>query len=304
MRSAASLGLAVAFVACGNYSDEDIPFYEALPASSQLHVTIPAANGQAICATHTSIALAAAQSAGGDINGGLEDILNLVDLIKSVPPSKREPDSRSWGPWNDTTHPGFETQVSMTEVDGGFTYDLDEGPKSTGDFSPLLTGSFSGGEAATGSGSLSLDFQTAWTLGIEASTDPHGPMTVDYDLGSDPQSIDLSLADAGLSLQAFDYHWLHASGGDGKFSFLWQDASGDVLTWTVTFHGDGSGVASATGTTSAGASVTVTECWDSSACVDYLQDPGNFTRAPECAANSPCTIGSPSACPTFPDGGT
>jgi hypothetical protein len=302
MRSAASCLLALA--ACGNYSDLDIPYFEALPASSQVQVAVPAASSQAVCSTATSDALADAQTAGGNMNTGIEDILALVDLIKALPPAKREPTSRQWGPWNDGKHPGFQTQVTMSEVDAGFTYELEEGPTGSATFTPLITGGFSGGEAADGGGSLTLDFNAAWTLGIADPTDPHGPLSVSYDLGSNPETIGVTLTQAGLSLQAFSYQWSRWTDGHGSFLFELQDPEGDVLTWKVSFLGDGSGSAIATGTSTSGASVTVTECWDSSACISYLNDPGNFSHQATCPANGPCDIGSSSACPAaIPDGG-
>ncbi|MHB8420581.1 MAG: hypothetical protein ACYDCL_21110 [Myxococcales bacterium] len=303
MRSLVEFALVAALAACGNYSDLDIPFYEALPAASQLHVAVPSAAGQAVCSTATSDALSNAQSVGGSLNTGLEDILGLVDLIKSLPPSKRGAGTRQWGPWSDTPHPGFDIQVSMVEADGGFGYELDEGPSASKVFTPLLTGSFSGGEAATGAGTLSLDFATAWSLGIAKPTDPHGPLVVDYDLGSDPETIDLTLTQAGLSLQAFRYQYALWRDGHGRFVFQFQDPAGDVVLSTVDFLGDGSGEATTTGTLASGATATVAECWDASACLSYLNDPQNFTKQPGCAAGSPCDFGDAGACPPIPDGG-
>lgn len=126
MRSGASLLAVAALSACGNYSDLQVQFIEALPTSSQVHLSIPLpAGGQALCSTTTSDALANAQDAGGAINGGIEFVLNLVDFVIKLPPTKRESGELVWGPVRDSNHPLFDDMITMTEVDGGLSYDFE-----------------------------------------------------------------------------------------------------------------------------------------------------------------------------------
>ncbi len=95
MRSLASALAVAALAACGTYSDLDIPFYEALPAGSQLRVNLPAgSSSQALCATSASDALSTERAVGGNINSSIKLILDVIDLVKSLPPSKRGASAR------------------------------------------------------------------------------------------------------------------------------------------------------------------------------------------------------------------
>jgi hypothetical protein len=292
-----SVVAAALVAACGNYSDVDIEFIEAIPTSSQIHLSLPSpSGGQALCATAESDAFTSAQTEGGEINQGIGDMLDLVDLVRTVAPTKRETGERIWGPFADTTHSGFRDMITMQQVDGGYSYDFEIQPDGASDWTPIITGQFNGGTAATGSGEIILHFDNAAALGINKPTDPTQPFDVSYDLGANPQTIDLSLAGAGLQLLAADYSYQLYADGHGEFAFEIIE-NGDTATWTVDFQASGAGEGTAVFQLASGGSVQIVECWDATACLDYVDDPGNYTKQPGCSPSTSCLIGKASSCP-------
>src|SRR3990172_9891701 len=92
------LFLALAGAGCGNWSNEDVAFIEALPTSQALKVALPASAGQALCgAPGPSEIWGWAKPTGDAINAGVDFLLGLVDLVKNYEPTTRKPDLRVWG---------------------------------------------------------------------------------------------------------------------------------------------------------------------------------------------------------------
>ena len=199
-------------------------------------------------------------------------------------------------------HPDLVDKVTMDQLDGGFSYQFDSEFFGGTAWTTILTGQFSGGEAATGSGSMALDFAASSSLGISQPNEPvTGSLTVNYDLGSDPQTIELNTTAASSQLQAFDYNYQRFADGHGSFVFELVNPAGDVLKTTVQFLADGSGKATVVATLVSGASGSLVECWDPSACVDYLDDPFNVTR--QCGVlGRMCRLATPACVPAGPDG--
>src|SRR5947209_9546024 len=109
--------------ACGNLSNEDVAFLEAIPQKQHLHVAIPqGSTSQNLCASGAADVFASAKSTGTSINAGVDDILALVDAIRKVTPTTRDDDSRTWGPFPDSDHAGVLMQVAMfRELDASRT---------------------------------------------------------------------------------------------------------------------------------------------------------------------------------------
>ena len=114
MRSAAERRLAVAIAlacACGNLSNEDVAYLEAIPQRGALRLSVPAgASGQPACAIGPADVWTSARTTGDAINAGLDGILAMVETIRGFPPSTRAPDQRTWGPWPDQSHPGVQAR--------------------------------------------------------------------------------------------------------------------------------------------------------------------------------------------------
>jgi len=93
---------AAAFAACGNYSNEDLEFMNAVPARQDFVASIPrdlmpANEAELAKDTHGVI---------NTFNGAL-DFLKIADVIRMYPPTSRIPDGRIWGPAPDSNHAGW-----------------------------------------------------------------------------------------------------------------------------------------------------------------------------------------------------
>ena len=150
-RGRAALPAAVVALAlgagCGSWSNEDILFVAALPTREALALKLPASAGQALCAPPgPSLVWGWAKPVGDGLNGVVDSLLALVDLVKRTPPTTREPDARVWGPWDDQKHPGMEVRVTMRRSRDAagvpsYTYQFEERPRG-GAFQSVLDGSF------------------------------------------------------------------------------------------------------------------------------------------------------------------
>src|SRR6185369_1187401 len=118
MRSAISALLAaLALAGCGNWSNDDVAFVQALPTAQALRVALPASAGQALCAPPgPSEVWAFAKPAGDGLNALVDGLAALVDRVRAVPPTTRGADARTWGPFPDDRHPGVEVRVVMTRA--------------------------------------------------------------------------------------------------------------------------------------------------------------------------------------------
>jgi hypothetical protein len=310
-RLRAALVFAAALLAgCGNYSNEDLLFLAAIPSSAQLHVQVPASNAQALrastspaCPLGVASSATNAQTQGDGLNTAIENILNLVDLVRAVPPTRRDDNHREWGPWNDAQHPGVRNLITMDRTpspiaaDVEFVYQL-SGSLDGGAWLPVLSGDFFGSEASHGTGKLTLDFHATRQLGTNGPNDPDGPLIVNYALGSEPRTIDLELdSNAGFGLTAkFNYHWAGYLDGRAIFDFTFTDpTSGNVFTVDASFNAKGEGRATLTGTTPSNFSASATECFDGTSCITWASD--QYAILSECNGVRPCNLGSQSACP-------
>src|SRR5260370_2033651 len=72
--------------ACGNLSNQDLAFLEAIPQKDQMHVVVPANGAPPACALGTADIWNNAKSTGDSINAGADNILALRDAIRAQPP--------------------------------------------------------------------------------------------------------------------------------------------------------------------------------------------------------------------------
>ena len=302
MRSVGS-ALAVFACACGTLSNEDIAFFEALPQKEQLHVQVPQNDtAQPACLIGPAEVWTNAKATGDSINSGVDGILGLVDAIRAVPPTTRDTDQRTWGPFADDKHPGVDDQVTMVrELDAQgvpwrWIYTISARRKPAG-FLPILEGEFFGAQAKNGIGRLTLHFENSHAVGIDKPGDPQSPARIFYDLSSDPRTVSLDLtAGLGLGLLRFDYGYAGYQDGHGRFDYAFPDPkSGCTIEVTTLFTARGSGrdvYRARCGTFTIG---DIRQCWDVSACLTYVDDPFAFT--PQCNGVKPCLLGNPASCP-------
>jgi hypothetical protein len=276
MRSATSV-LLLLVASCGNYSNEDVLFAEAVPQSESLKLALPQNAPAPASCPYPSYLWVYALTTGAALNTSVADFLIDIDLARASSPSVRLPGERVWGPWNDRNHPGFQGELLMTlQADAGTTFNFVIEERRDGDSSwtDLVDGHFIGSEASHGAGDFAIHFGAARKLGINNPTDPKADLAVSYDLGAVPLVIRLDLAGAALTdpLPPFLYEYQGGPDGGGSFAFAWFDAdAGAEVHATAAFQADGSGG----GSYSVG-NAGIDECWDAKACTNYLTVPGVF----------------------------
>jgi hypothetical protein len=295
------LGLALAALGgCGNYSNEDLAFYAALPRKELLEIHPPVDS-----ATHAVCNAAS----GGDakiwtdgkgvrdgINKGIGDILGLVDAVTKISPTTRDPDKRTWGPWDDTAHKGIQDRITMTRIATGHFQYAFAARRSPGDFIPIIEGDFIGASAEQSHGTLSIHFSAAQQLQIANPGDPPGDIVVRYDLVAEPRIVELDLTAAtGFGLARFDYSFAGYDDGHGRFDYSLDDGKGNHLEIAAWFTGKGAGRADVSFRDLLGTTGKFTECWDELACGTFVDNPQGFPDV--CGGATSC--GKQASCPVF-----
>jgi hypothetical protein len=311
MRSDSSPGLArgiatlILACACGNLSNDDIAFVEAIPQKQQLHVEVPQGSAsQNLCAIGTADVFTSAKTTGVSINAGVDAILAMVDAIRTVTPTSRGDDSRTWGPFADQDHPDVRIQVVMVrELDATLTpwrwiYTI-SGAKAAGPFLPILEGEFFGAQARKGIGRLTLHFENSTALGINKPGDPAFPARIHYDLSGEPHTISLDLT-AGVNafgLISFDYWFAGYADGHGQFDYAFPDPKNGCTVFVTTFFNAQGAGRDVFRTRCAGIlSGDVKQCWDPGGCLTFVDDPFSLTAL--CLGiTPPCLLGSFAQCP-------
>jgi hypothetical protein len=282
MRSATSVRVALAALSvlagCGNWSNEDIAFVEALPTSQALRVALPASTGQALCAPPgASEVWAWAKPAGDGLNALVDLMLGFVDLVKSVTPTTRAPDGRTWGPFDDQKHPGKQVRITMSRTRDAagvptYSYVFEARPKG-GAFQAVLDGAFRGESARAGQGQFALHFATLRALEMDdhPDTDPTGDLSVQYDKTGDPRTVGLDVKSQSGSLAAFDYGYAGYASGHGSFHYAFTNQQQQQYVVDAFFDAAGEGradVAVVLGTNT----YSFSECWDAAGCVTHVDD--------------------------------
>ncbi|MBX7112717.1 MAG: hypothetical protein K1X64_00185 [Myxococcaceae bacterium] len=127
---------ALTAIGCGNWSNKDLEFLNALPVSSDLTSKLPGAesSSQGLSSTggqrrdplmsgEASRLYADTKKASSDFNGILSSMLSTLEFVRNIPPTRRESDVRVWGPYPDSQHPGFDFQIVVSRVDAeNFTW--------------------------------------------------------------------------------------------------------------------------------------------------------------------------------------
>jgi hypothetical protein len=307
MRSAIGSALLVAAAtACGNLSNEDIAFAEALPQRETLRVKVPGQTAQALGLYGQADVFLAAQRIGGQVNAGLDGVLAMVDVVRGATPTTRSVDQRTWGPFPDRDHPGVSIRVVMVrELDAKgnvfrYRYSFNASRPPGGEL-PILSGDFYGAQATNGAGTLVIHFESSQSMGIAKPTDPKEAMVINYDFTGDPRRLDLDLgttANGGFGLSAFNYAYREYAAGHGRFDFGFPDGKGNFFVAQTSFLASGAGKALITVTHPPFFEDRIVECWDDTASLTYLNDPAALVG--QCSGVvAPCVLGLVGACPAL-----
>jgi hypothetical protein len=297
-------------VGCGNLSNEDIAFAEALPHRSDLHVQVPPQSAQPACALGEATQwVLGARDTGDKLNAAVDAVLAIVDAIRSSTPTSRKPDLRVWS-FPDQNHPGVQIEASLLRVATSpgtapaaqpWSFAIDASRGNTG-FLELMYAYFVGADARTGQGVIAINFDNSRALQVNAPNDPTGIMMIHYDLTSPARTVRVELGATGLGLSQFSYFFSGNADGSGHFDYFFlEPATANRFSLQTAFTAAGAGRAHMQVRTAAGATGSLDECWDATACLSYLVDPLSIT--PICTGIVPglCPVqGDVAACPNVP----
>ncbi|HEX2660247.1 MAG TPA: hypothetical protein VHU40_18315, partial [Polyangia bacterium] len=203
-----ALGLALLALAfgCGNYSNEDLEFMNAVPQTADLSVESPRVS--AIRPALQDDALKMTLEVTTKMNAGATSLLALVDKLRTIYPTSRDANTRLWGPWPADGNPGWQLEFAMTRTllaDGltpHFDYELVMIPPAgvvigggTKSSSQVLGGAFdSTGLARAGTGRMWLTPKEARDAGaVLKDLEKLDALTITYDNRAWPRSLDMTI---------------------------------------------------------------------------------------------------------------
>jgi hypothetical protein len=297
------LGLMV--VGCGNYSNDDLEYMNAVPAGNQLVATLPAYSAALPVASEAELAQTT-HSVTTQFNQMIDSTLGGVDAIRSYEPSSRTPTSRTWGPFASTNQVGWDWRLIVSHDDPQsttFTYELDV--ENTVDTSAgwltFVTGSFDATEGVRkGMGSMTVTTDPLAKAGFpfDQGAAPFTMLTVTYSTLSYPITVDMTIdrtADALNPVTSVVYRYAGQADGSGQMSFTLTGnlvAGPAIETVAVVSAWLPTGAGEATETVEQGdaAGLTQTECWNTSFAATYNSKPWSPTE----------NLGDPTACPSLP----
>jgi hypothetical protein len=291
--------------ACGNYSNDDLEYMNAVPAGNQLVATLPAYSAALPVANQAELAQTT-HSVTTQFNQMIDNTLGGVDTIRSYEPSSRTPTSRTWGPFASTNQVGWDWQLTVSHDDPQstvFTYELDV--ENTADLAQgwltFVTGSFDATEGVrkgTGSMTVTADPLSAAGFPFDQGTAPFDMLTVNYSTLSYPITVDMTIArtaDATNPVTSVVYSYAGQADGSGQMSFTLTgnlvpgpaiETVAVVSAWLPT----GAGEATEQVEQGDGAGLIQTECWNASFAATYNSKPWMTSE----------NVGQASACPSLP----
>lgn len=235
--------------ACGNYSNDDVDFQLALPEQGDIEADLPTAVSRSDSAEYYK----ATRSAVDSFNALAANLTGFVDNVRGYTPTSRNGDERTWGPFADDKHPGWQIRVVMRRSTVSDTllhmdYWVQVRRVGQGDagWISMLSGSYtSQGSATTGYGEIHFDVQSPRAAGYPTDTDP-GLVELDHlDLCYDRSGnttvcnnsngavvyLDMSIVNvASAKTQSGHYLYQLAQDSSGNMQFDWQgsDAGAQV----------------------------------------------------------------------------
>ncbi|WP_224246278.1 hypothetical protein [Hyalangium gracile] len=273
--------------ACGgNISNEDLEYLNALPTREVLATKLPDSGSSSgsnltqrqdrLVVGELSPIYAETRQTSIEFNTALDELLSLLENIRTVPPTTREPNRRTWGPYPDSKQPGHDVRFVMTREGDFFDYELQYKPSkgTEADWWPFLMGSFKADAGIRkGEGELHLFIKEAMAKRLDVGDlKDLERLDVGYQNRVLPTRVEMiitalpSLPSAPALQIRFNYREL--PGGFGEMRFLQKgiDAVPGGLTedveittrWTPDRGGVGGFVIRAGDLMGAG----YTECWD------------------------------------------
>jgi hypothetical protein len=298
------------FVACGNYSNEDLLFLNALPPAEELKSRFPGLPDPdrkpdvAQAVGDPSVLADFTRDASARVNTNIDALLGTVERLSRESPSERARDGRRWGPWPEPVWPDFESQLVMEREElpqeTVYRYRVESRRRDTSDpFVSILDGSTTPVDGdRKGSGQLFLRALAARDLGRPFELDPTlDHLAASYDNRSDPVQVQITavaVAGSPSPNPTTSYGSQTRADGSGQLSFSQSHTlAGGVGLQVLNIDsrwladGRGSGTAIVVGGPASGA--LWLQCWGADYRLVYQSQ--NWDGLIE---------GSPDQCPVFP----
>lgn len=291
LRTALALSVSTLLVgACGgNFSNEDLRFIAALPDPVELEARVPGLTArqgqglrtgtvtQGVGVGEPSAWYADTRRTGEAFNEAVHASLRLLEHVRRIPPTTREPGKRTWGPFVPEGQPGFQARVVMSHDadEDAYAWAIEFRRRLGGEaWLPLIEGRFRARETVEkGQGEVVLHLAEAKVAGLELGALDLVSLSLAYDTGDDPVVISLSAEAAGG--QTLVYASTRTADGSGTLQFdlhspLVDGPQGDE-TWRMTtrWAASGEGRADVVILAGDGAGAEATECWDGAYRVVY-----------------------------------
>jgi hypothetical protein len=289
---------------CGNYSNEDLEFMNALPERQDLSAEVPARSAVGVGAA--AELYVTTRNVTTDFNRLVDGLLALIDAVRSYSPTTRHPNQRIWGPFPADKHPGWVVQLRMERQADLATFDywLEMRPAG-GDPATwfwLIKGSFAAsGGVRKGTGQVELNGQMLRGAGLDPGIGLLDLLTVDYKTDVPPIMVTLAFnsfpdptkADA-ITQGTYRYSVQQDGQGALNFDFWANSVPGplglDKFNVTSRWLGTGEGRSDVQVVSGDGAGAMQTECWDA-------QFQAVYNLKPWAPAEN---LGDLSACATIP----
>jgi hypothetical protein len=301
------VGLGV-LAACGNYSNDDLEYMNAVPGGNQLVATLPAYSSTLPLANEAELAQTT-HSVTAQFNQMIDNALGGVDAIRSYEPSSRTPTSRIWGPFPSDKQVGWNWRLTVSHDDPQsrtFTYQLqvENTANLAGGWLTFLSGSFDATQGVRkGTGTMTMDTTDLTAAGFPfdggvGGAAPFLTMTVNYDLNDPVDTITMTIdrkPDATNQVSSVVYNYAAQADGSGQMSFtltgnLIVGPAIETVAVTSAWLPTGAGKATETVEQGDAAGLTQTECWDATFAATYNDKPWSATEG----------LGDASACPALP----
>lgn len=307
MKKKAAFALVLLAACGGNYSNQDVEFIGALPVRRELESKLPQqpqrstvtnTRQDALTVGDDSPAYRDARAASDAFNGALFWLLDLIDQIRVLPPSRREPDRRIWGPFPDHDQPDFLVEVVLERQDHVlFNYRIEVRRKdapSSAPWTPFVVGSFRAtGGARKGTGEVHLLAATVRESGFSTGSDLEKVQTIDMGYVTDQWPIQVAVFFQGMPNAGFDtvgyaYNEFEDRHGSIQFIAKGRDRSGNeqLLAEVARWLPSGQGRADIAVRSGSFFGAQAVECWDAQFRVTYSNRPWE----------SPSVVGDPASC--------
>jgi hypothetical protein len=292
----ATLLLVLTFAACGNYSNEDLEFLNAVPAAQDISADIPRApllanEAEMAKLTHDTVAV---------FNGALK-FLEAADVIRTYPATSRIANGRIWGPVPMDDHPGWQWRFIVTREPArpdvfNYSFDVERVGGGPTDWIPFIYGSFAAvAGQRKGSGEFHMTTDALTAAGFDIAFNLKGEklrvLDVTYSTESFPIHVEMHVEMYKdwdyVSSFTVDIAYGAQESGQGALDFDATDSDGNSISVTSGWLATGRGRADATVTAGTLVDQTRTQCWN-----DSFEETYNHADWAPLA-----DVGDPSLCP-------